>query len=101
MVVRAYRETYFAPRGVLLATARGGNVIGGGDWGEDRIVPDVVRAWSAGRRPRLRMPEATRPWQHALDCLAGYFLFVEKLDRVERAPSISDPIPPIQSRSPS
>ena len=82
LIARAYAETYFAPRGVLLATARGGNVIGGGDWGEDRIVPDVVRAWSAGRRPRLRMPGATRPWQHALDCLAGYFLFVEKLDRI-------------------
>jgi CDP-glucose 4,6-dehydratase len=81
MIARAYGQTYFAPRGVALATARGGNVIGGGDSAEDRIVPDVVRAWVLGKRPVLRMPEATRPWQHILDCLAGYLLYVESLDR--------------------
>ncbi len=81
MIARAYAQTYFAPRGVALATARGGNVIGGGDYAEDRIVPDIVRAWARGRRPILRMPEATRPWQHALDCIAGYFLYVEQAGR--------------------
>jgi CDP-glucose 4,6-dehydratase len=81
MIARAYADTYFAPRGVALATARGGNVIGGGDYAEDRIVPDIIRAWSRGARPVLRMPEATRPWQHVLDCLAGYLLYVESLDR--------------------
>jgi CDP-glucose 4,6-dehydratase len=81
IIARAYAQTYFAPRGVALATARGGNVIGGGDYAQDRIVPDIVRAWTLRRRPVLRMPEATRPWQHALDCLAGYFLYVEGLDR--------------------
>jgi CDP-glucose 4,6-dehydratase len=97
MIARAYGRTYFAPRGVALATARGGNVIGGGDTAEDRIVPDIVRAWALGKRPVLRMPEATRPWQHALDCLAGYFLYVESLDRaIPRAlnfgPDPADPV---------
>jgi CDP-glucose 4,6-dehydratase len=77
-IARAFAATYFAPRGVALVTARGGNVIGGGDYAEDRIVPDIVRAWGRGERPVLRMPEATRPWQHALDCLAGYFLYAER-----------------------
>ncbi len=81
MIARAYAQTYFAPKGVALVTARGGNVIGGGDYAEDRIVPDIVRAWARGARPSLRMPEATRPWQHALDCIAGYFLYAEQADR--------------------
>ena len=99
MIARAFAETYFAPRGVALATARGGNVIGGGDYAEDRIVPDIVRAWARGDRPLLRMPEATRPWQHALDCLAGYLLYVESADApTSRARSISAPIPAIRSR---
>jgi len=80
MVARAFAQTYFAPR-VALVTARGGNVIGGGDSAEDRIVPDIIRAWALGRRPVLRMPEATRPWQHSLDCLSGYLLFAEGMDR--------------------
>jgi len=82
MIARAFAATYFAPSGVWLVIARGGNVIGGGDYAEDRIVPDIVRAWAQGRRPVLRMPDATRPWQHALDCIAGYLLYVERADRV-------------------
>jgi CDP-glucose 4,6-dehydratase len=78
IIARAFAECYFTPRGVALVTARGGNVIGGGDFGEDRIVPDIIRAWSRGERPVLRMPDATRPWQHALDCIAGYFLYAER-----------------------
>jgi CDP-glucose 4,6-dehydratase len=58
----------------LLATVRAGNVIGGGDWGEDRLVPDLVRAQSKGALLAVRSPDATRPWQHVLDCLAGYLL---------------------------
>jgi CDP-glucose 4,6-dehydratase len=97
MIARAYAQTYFAPRGVALVTARGGNVIGGGDYAQDRIVPDIIRAWQLGRRPVLRMPEATRPWQHALDCIAGYFLYAEAADRpVARAlnfgPDPKDPV---------
>ncbi|MBV1703229.1 MAG: CDP-glucose 4,6-dehydratase [Hyphomicrobiales bacterium] len=79
LVTAAYRATYFAPKGVAVATARGGNVVGGGDFGEDRLVPDVVRAWSARSRPTLRMPHATRPWQHVLDCVAGYLVYAERM----------------------
>lgn len=79
LVTACYRSTYFAPRGVGLATARAGNVVGGGDWSEDRLVPDIWRAISAGRVPELRYPRATRPWQHVLESIAGYLLYVEAL----------------------
>jgi CDP-glucose 4,6-dehydratase len=79
IVVASYAMSFFKAAGVLLATARGGNVIGGGDFSVDRIVPDVFRALSAGVPVRLRNPGATRPWQHVLDCLAGYLLYLESL----------------------
>lgn len=79
LVARAYAESYFAPRGVPLATARGGNVLGGGDFASDRLVPDVVRATKAGTGVVLRYPDARRPWQHVLDCVAGYLRYVEHL----------------------
>jgi CDP-glucose 4,6-dehydratase len=82
MIARAYRETYFKRKGIRLATARGGNVIGGGDYAE-RIVPDIVRAIASNQQPVLRMPAATRPWQHALDCLSGYLLFAQALEQRE------------------
>jgi CDP-glucose 4,6-dehydratase len=63
------------------ATARAGNVIGGGDWATDRLLPDLVRAWSAGAPPVLRRPEGVRPWQHVLEPLRGYLLYVEALAR--------------------
>ncbi len=62
-----------------MATARGGNVIGGGDFSEDRIVPDIFRAMRAGTPVVLRNPDATRPWQHVLDCLCGYILYAQAL----------------------
>jgi CDP-glucose 4,6-dehydratase len=79
IVARAFADTYFTKQGVKLVTARGGNVIGGGDYAADRIVPDIVRAVTKGETPVLRMPHATRPWQHVLDCLAGYLLFAEAI----------------------
>ncbi len=69
-----------------LATARGGNVIGGGDWSTDRLIPDVWRALHAGQPLQLRYPAATRPWQHVLDCLSGYFCFLETLAAEPNAP---------------
>ena len=79
IVTQSMASSYFAPAGVPLATARGGNVIGGGDFSRDRIVPDIVRAARRGEALVLRHPEATRPWQHVLDCLAGYFRYLEAL----------------------
>jgi CDP-glucose 4,6-dehydratase len=77
MVTRSFAESFF--QGVPVATARGGNVIGGGDFSRDRLVSDIVRAAEAGTPVVLRHPQATRPWQHVLDCLAGYFRYVEVL----------------------
>lgn len=64
---------------VLLASARAGNVIGGGDWAEDRIVPDCMRAWIRGEHPIIRSPRATRPWQHVLEPLSGYLWLAAQL----------------------
>jgi CDP-glucose 4,6-dehydratase len=79
IVVRSYAESFFAPLGVPLASARGGNVIGGGDFSSDRLVPDLYRAARKAVPVELRYPAATRPWQHVLDCLAGYLAFAEYL----------------------
>ena len=79
IVVSSYRQSYFEEQGIPLVTARGGNVIGGGDFSEDRLVPDIVRAVSLEKIPEIRNPEATRPWQHVLDCLDGYFSYAEAL----------------------
>lgn len=78
MVVDGWRSR-FAATGCGVATARAGNVIGGGDWAEDRLVPDAVKAWSSGQTLHVRRPEATRPWQHVLEPLRGYLLLAEKL----------------------
>ena len=79
IVVQSFARSFFAARGVAVGTARGGNVIGGGDFSRDRLVADIVRAVAAGEAVSLRHPEATRPWQHVLDCLAGYFRHLEAL----------------------
>ena len=76
----AYRASFFsAPNSARLATARAGNVIGGGDWATNRLVPDLLRAYSNGQPARLRHPDSIRPWQHVLEPLAGYLLLAEKL----------------------
>jgi CDP-glucose 4,6-dehydratase len=79
LVTAAMAHSYLEPAGTRVATARAGNVIGGGDFAPDRLVPDIVRAVRAGQAPVIRNPEATRPWQHVLDCLCGYFLLLEAL----------------------
>jgi CDP-glucose 4,6-dehydratase len=78
LVTAAYRASFFAS-GVALASARAGNVIGGGDWAADRIVPDTVRAAVAGEAVKVRNPTAVRPWQHVLEPLAGYLQLAERL----------------------
>jgi CDP-glucose 4,6-dehydratase len=72
LVSASYRSSYFSAAGPQVATARAGNVIGGGDWAVDRLVPDCLRAFAAGRAVQLRYPNALRPWQHVLEPLAGY-----------------------------
>lgn len=73
LAVKSYVRSYFTKNGpVRLGVGRAGNVIGGGDWAADRIIPDCVRAWSRGERVQLRRPQATRPWQHVLEPLSGY-----------------------------
>lgn len=79
LVAAAYRELFRAENGPVVATARAGNVIGGGDWADDRLVPDVVRALTAGRPLELRYPDAVRPWQHVLETVAGYLLLAQRL----------------------
>jgi CDP-glucose 4,6-dehydratase len=79
IIVASFARSYFEKAGVPVGTARGGNVIGGGDFSRDRLVADIVRAARGGEAVVLRHPEATRPWQHVLDCLAGYFRHLEAL----------------------
>src|SRR4051812_3609445 len=78
LVTAAYRSSFAAGR-VGIASARAGNVIGGGDWAKDRIIPDFVRAVTQGQALRVRNPGAVRPWQHVLEPLAGYLLLAEHL----------------------
>lgn len=84
LVTSAYRNSFFNPagykeHGVALASARAGNVIGGGDWAADRLIPDIIRAALRGEKALIRSPRAIRPWQHVLEPLAGYLLLAEKL----------------------
>ncbi len=84
LVTSAYRNSFFNSKdyqnhGVALASARAGNVIGGGDWATDRLIPDFVRAISTGKEVKIRSPYAIRPWQHVLEPLIGYLMLAEKL----------------------
>ncbi len=85
LVVSAWRRSYFGHGGTpLLASVRAGNVIGGGDWAVDRLVPDLVRAFAAGAAPLIRSPGSVRPWQHVLEALGGYLALAERLMAGER-----------------
>lgn len=79
LITQAYRDSFFSQTGQLLASARAGNVIGGGDWAENRLVPDMMRGFLSGGEIVIRNPEAIRPWQHVLEPLSGYILLAEKL----------------------
>lgn len=84
LVTSSYRNSYFNPtryaqHGVALASARAGNVIGGGDWADDRLIPDFIRAISKGEKVKIRSPYAIRPWQHVLEPLTGYLTLAAKL----------------------
>ena len=80
LLIDSYRKAYFSDEdSPLLASARAGNVIGGGDWSEDRLIPDLVRSVAESELLLIRSPHATRPWQHVLDCLAGYLLLGQRM----------------------
>lgn len=79
LVTSAYRNSFFADSKVAVASARAGNVIGGGDWSEDRLVPDILRAFKEKRAVMIRNPLSTRPWQHVLEPLSGYLVLAEAL----------------------
>ena len=84
LVAAAYRNSFFHPEnyqqhGVAIASARAGNVIGGGDWAGDRLIPDILRAITEGRPVNIRNPHAIRPWQHVLEPLSGYLQLAQKL----------------------
>ncbi len=86
LMTSAFRSSFFplekyAEHGVAIASARAGNVIGGGDWSQDRLLADIVRAFGTGQTLRIRNPQATRPWQHVLEPLRGYMMLAEALHR--------------------
>ncbi len=106
LVTASYRRSFFSPRGdgdgdgngngdtpawagPRVASARAGNVIGGGDWGEDRLIGDIVRAVGAGETVKLRNPDAVRPWQHVLNPLSGYLLLAQELCVSPRAAQVA------------
>jgi CDP-glucose 4,6-dehydratase len=93
LVSSAYRNSFFnvekyKEHGVALATARAGNVIGGGDWAEDRLIPDFMRAIEAKQKVSIRNPHAIRPWQHVLEPLKDIMMLCQKL--YEEGPSFSE-----------
>jgi CDP-glucose 4,6-dehydratase len=79
LVTNAYRSSFFSDTSVALASVRAGNVIGGGDWSEDRLLPDILRALELNEIIRIRNPSAVRPWQHVLEPLCGYLILAEHL----------------------
>ena len=79
LVISTYRNSFMADAGIALASTRAGNVIGGGDWAKDRLVPDIMRSVMDGRPVIIRNPQATRPWQHVLEPLNGYLMVAEHL----------------------
>lgn len=79
LVTAAYRDSYLSQAQVQIATVRAGNVIGGGDWSDDRLIPDLIRAFSSGQKLHIRAPKAIRPWQHVLEALRGYLQLAQKM----------------------
>ena len=79
LVIASYRDAYLCQQGVKLASARAGNVIGGGDWSVDRLLPDAIRAWQKGQILEVRRPESVRPWQHVLEAVSAYLTLAQAL----------------------
>ncbi|WP_284180230.1 CDP-glucose 4,6-dehydratase [Rhabdaerophilum sp. SD176] len=79
IVIASYRDSFLRAEGMAIASARAGNVIGGGDWSEDRLIPDAVRAWLSGGTLEIRRPQSIRPWQHVLEPVNAYLVLAERL----------------------
>ncbi len=79
IITATYKNSFFKDSDTAIASARAGNVIGGGDWATDRLIPDCIRAWIKNKTVEIRYPQAIRPWQHVLEPLAGYLVLAEKL----------------------
>ena len=99
LVINSYVHSYFTKNknNVLIGIARAGNVIGGGDWSSDRLIPDCVKSWSKKKTVNIRNPNSTRPWQHVMEALSGYLMFAIKLKTISYMVkhSISVPIIPV------
>jgi CDP-glucose 4,6-dehydratase len=92
ILTHSYRQSYFSnqdERSVAIASARAGNVLGGGDWSQNRLIPDCIRSWRKQEEVIIRSPKATRPWQHVLDVLDGYLLLVQRM--VENPHAFAEP----------
>lgn len=79
LVISCYRDSFLQPLGKMVASARAGNVIGGGDWSHHRLIPDLIRAWESSDTLEIRNPKSIRPWQHVLEPLSGYLVLAEKM----------------------
>ncbi len=78
LITESYRSSFYKKKNIQLASVRAGNVIGGGDWSSDRLIPDLIKAFSSGKKAQIRNPCAVRPWQHVLDPLNGYLMLAER-----------------------
>ena len=83
LIINSYAKSFFKDKKITLAIARAGNVIGGGDWSQDRIIPDCFKSWSKNRKINIRNPHSTRPWQHVLDVVRGYLVLAIKLKNIK------------------
>lgn len=100
LAIESWRLAFLEQQGIAVASARAGNVIGGGDWSEDRLLPDAARAWLSGKDLLIRRPEAIRPWQHVIEPLAGYLALAEHLwDHPEQAMAFNFGPPPQEAAS--
>jgi CDP-glucose 4,6-dehydratase len=79
IVIDSYRKSFLSDRGISIASARAGNVIGGGDWSKDRLIPDAIRAWESQNILKIRRPYSTRPWQHVLEPIYGYMMLAQQI----------------------
>ena len=81
LIIQTYLKSFKIKKNIIIGIARAGNVIGGGDWSEDRLIPDCVKSWSKNKNVLIRNPKSTRPWQHVLEALSGYLVLSDKLSK--------------------